>query len=168
MINQKYLHEILKYDPDTGIFIWKNRSNVLPWWNSKHEGKIAGSIHVKGYRYILINKKSYKAHRLAWLFVYGEWPKDQIDHINMVKDDNRIENLRNANDFQNQANRPKRSTNKSGYKGVSWSKASGKWKSQTRINGKVVGLGYFKCPEIAHLVYSEHVAKIHGEFARTS
>ena len=168
MINQKYLHEILKYDPDTGIFIWKNRSDVLPWWNSKHEGKIAGSIHVKGYRYILINKKSYKAHRLAWLFVYGEWPKDQIDHINMFKDDNRIKNLRIANNSQNQANTSKRKTNKSGFKGVSWSKRSEKWKSQITINNKVVGLGYFECPEIAHLVYSEHADKYRGEFARTT
>lgn len=130
------LKEWVIYDPTSGIFTWKVKVN-----RSKSIGDKAGAL-VHGYIRIKIKGKAYSAHRMAWFFHYGENPPDIIDHINGVKDDNRIENLRSASSTQNGRNR-KRWTNKSGYLGVSFREKEGFYAAHIRIDGKLRHLGCF-------------------------
>ena len=162
-ITAKYLHEQMRYDPETGEL----------WWRvQKHRRKMdqpAGSVAVNGrYRQISINRRQYLAHRLAWLYVHGEWPNGQIDHINGDRLDNRIANLREADNAQNSQNRPQQSNNKSGFKGVFFNhRHSQPWQAQIMARGQRVQLGYFATAEEAHEAYKEAAARLHGEFART-
>ncbi len=133
-----YLRSILDYDPETGIFTRKVRTS-----NSVKVGGIAGSQNGDGYLLIMLQSRLYQAHRLAWLYMHGEWPKDQIDHINRNRSDNRIANLRDVSHKQNQQNKSKQSNNKSGYPGVSWYKRYSKWRARIRHNQKLIHLGYF-------------------------
>ena len=142
-ISQKRLKELLHYDPETGVFTWLRRegkSRAVSVFNSNYAGKVAGNIQTdsSGHKQISIyfDKKAHKAHRLAWLYVYGKMPKGIIDHINGDSLDNRIVNLREADDFQSAWNKGKLATNKSGYKGVSLKKKSGKWVAQISYKGK--------------------------------
>ena len=136
-MTQQELKKILEYDKDTGIFTWKVRKA----YRTKI-GSVAGTLY-KGYSYILISRKRYSAARLAWLYVYGEFPKNNIDHINQNKSDNRISNLRDVTNSENMKNRPMMSSNFSGIVGVSWSKTREKWHAQIRNSGKVINLGLF-------------------------
>ena len=88
MITQEELKELLDYNPETGLFTWNVYNNI--------KNKTTAGTFNDGYIQIKIKQKIYQAHRLAWLYVYGEWPKGQIDHINGIRDDNRIENLRDV------------------------------------------------------------------------
>lgn len=121
MITSKYLRQILEYDPETGVFRWKEKT-------SKHSnveiGSIAGFRTATDYIFISILNKEYAAHRLAWLYVHDEWPSEFIDHINGVKYDNKISNLREASHSENQWNHKIRKDNRSGFKGVSYNKKS--------------------------------------------
>lgn len=98
LVSQDLLKNLFTYDQNTGLF---KRKIAL---GNASSGSIAGSIHHRGYRYIAINKKDYAAHRLAWLYVYGKWPDNFIDHINGKTDDNRIENLRDVSQKENMKN----------------------------------------------------------------
>jgi hypothetical protein len=102
--DQSDLRRILAYDPDTGDFRWRLRSDRDHSWNMRHVGGLAGSTLPIGYRYVNIRKKLLLAHRLAWLWMTGQWPVDQIDHINGDRVDNRWCNLRLATQKQNSAN----------------------------------------------------------------
>ena len=160
MISQKELQALLNYNPDTGVFTWKNDRGGTAKKNS-----IAGSTTPKGYITIRVKMKSYLAHRLAWLYIHGYMPKI-IDHA--IKNDpalghfnNRISNLRPATKSQNQANRPKNKNNTSGYKGVSWSKFHKKWVAQ--CNGKYLGL--FSCKQEAFVAYNKAADNLQKEFA---
>jgi len=158
-ITKEYLSSIICYDKSTGIFKWRIYRSA-----TAIAGSIAGNTsHVSGYRLIKISRKSYLAHRLAWLYVYGEWPVDEIDHINGITDDNRIDNLRQATRKQNQQNiRMPKSTNKaSGFLGVHWHNQNKKWEAKIRDNGKTIHLGLFDDPYLAHLRYVETKRKIH-------
>ena len=93
---------------------------------------------------IRLQSRLHKAHRLAWFYVYGSWPNDQIDHINRNKTDNRIANLREVTNKQNQQNASKRSDNTSGHPGVSWYKRDSKWQARIKHNQKDTHLGYFE------------------------
>ena len=106
-----------------------------------------------------------KAHRLAWFFVYGEWPQKQIDHINGNKSDNRISNLRLATASQNLSNKGITKSNTSGYKGVSFNRTKKKWMASIKVNKKSINLGYFLTPEEASEAYKAAAIKHHGEFA---
>ena len=159
MIKQSELKEKLDYNQELGIFTWKLKSAF------KKIGSIAGYKNLQGYIIIKINKKMYPAHRLVCLYVYGYLPKI-IDHINGIKDDNRIINLRPATSSQNQWNRKLSKNNTSGIKGVTWNTHTNKWLAQTTINGKNKYLGYFEDIELAELVVQEARNKYHGEFAR--
>ena len=131
------LRELLEYFPETGIFRWRvSRQRV-------RVGSIAGCLNGDGYLTIMVDGKKHRAHRLAWLYVHGTWPKDQIDHINRDRADNRIENLREATPTENNRNQNKRYDNTSGHVGVSWSKAAQKWVAQIRHLGKKIHLGFF-------------------------
>ncbi len=107
------MRDKLYYDLDTGQFYWKVKTG------NKRVGDIAGSVTTYDqYRRIKINGKMYLAHRLAWFFVYGDWPKNEIDHINGTRDDNRIENLRDVSHSLNQRNAKRRKDNTSGMVGI--------------------------------------------------
>src|SRR5687768_4110898 len=123
MLTAERLRELLDYDPDTGVFRWKTRPVRAEYlrtdraWNSRFAGRPAGTL-VKGYVCILIYRRSYRAHRLAWLYVHGEWPRNELDHEHGNRADNRIEKLRSATRGQNMQNRKPNSNNTSGYPGV--------------------------------------------------
>jgi len=152
----------LHYDPDAGLFRWKIRTS-----NRVRVGDVAGSVGPTGYVEIgLLGHRCY-GHRLAWLYVHGVWPPKQIDHINMSRSDNRINNLRLASNAQNNANRMVRSDSKSRLKGVFWHGQNGYWTAQVRVNGVRKHLGVFDTPEAAHEAYKTAAEQCHGEFART-
>lgn len=146
------LKDILDYIPETGVFTWKiSKQNIKI-------GEVAGSKNNRGYISIKINGKRYKSHRLAWLYIYGEFPKNEIDHINGIRDDNRIENLREVTHRQNQQNQK---IHRQGHLvGVSYSKPHKKWKSQIAINGRRKFLGLFETKEQAHEVYMKELEKL--------
>ena len=106
-------------------------------------GAVAGCLSVKGYRVINVDGKQYFAHRLAWLYVHGRWPVDQLDHINGVTDENRIKNLREATQSENLQNRSVQRNNKSGHPGVCWNSMRGKWQAHITIEGRHYFLGRF-------------------------
>lgn len=138
-LTAEYLRSILHYDPATGIFTLKVGSA-----NQVKAGNIAGSPTGLGYLQIKLQSRNYKAHRLAWLYVYGEWPEDQLDHINRNRSDNRIANLRDVSHKQNGQNRSKRSDNTSGHPGICWHKQNSKWRARIKHNQKLTHLGYFE------------------------
>ena len=157
-ITQEYLKSILHYNPETGLFTWKvTLTNNAPF------GSIAG-CPVQGYITIGINKKLYRAHRLAWLYMYGCFPIDILDHINRDRADNKISNLRLANKQQNAYNCQVHKNNTSGFRGVSWHKASNKWRATCSLQGKSYNLGVYITAEEASIVYEEFVKEHHGEF----
>lgn len=158
MITQEELKELLNYNPETGIFTYKKkRAKCTP-------GKIAGTYHVNGYTHIQLNRKIYKAHRLAWLYVYGYFPQF-IDHINCDRGDNRLCNLREVNIYQNNHNSKINKNNTSGIKGITWHKKAQKWCAQIDANGKHIYLGIFDDIDLAKLVIEEARKKYHVEFA---
>lgn len=155
------LRRILSYDPDTGNFVWKVRLSP-----ARGPGERAGSLDGTGYRFIMIRRKRYLEHRLAWLHVTGEWPAKEIDHANAEKTDNRFANLREATRSQNQSNTGVHPRNTSGLRGAFWHSAKGKWTSGIRVNGKLKNLGYFRTAEDAHAAYERASIALHGEFRR--
>jgi hypothetical protein len=171
------LLKLLDYDRETGVFTWRTRSRDLfiketdcRGWNKKYAGKEAGRF-LSGrskYRVIRLFYKEWYSHRLAWLYVYGKWPKDQIDHINGDKGDNRIANLRDATPQQNSANTSTRKNGTSGFKGVTFNKNAQKWVAQLFWGGKGYWLGFHDSPKLASLAYNACAEKLHGEFARAA
>jgi hypothetical protein len=159
ILTQAELKRQLHYNPDSGIF-----TRLVSNANSVKVGDITGCKTNYGYIVIRINNKLYRAHRLVWLYIYGEFPENGIDHINGVKDDNRLSNLREASQKQNLLNVGIRSNNKSGYKGVCFDKPSNKWKAQARLNYKDACLGLFETPELASDAYQSFAKENHGEF----
>ena len=155
------LQEVLHYSFQTGTFRWAKRISIRIV-----VGKVAGRLDRHGHRYITIDGERFIAHRLAWFHVYGEWPSDQIDHINGNPDDNRLCNLRDSSQAENTCNRGKSSNNTSGYKGVTWHKKAKKWLAQIGANGQHYYLGLFDTAEEAHAAYCEAAVRLHGEFAR--
>lgn len=127
---------------------------------------VAGSVNpVCGHRVIIINQNRYKAHRLAWLYVYGSWPPFEIDHINGLPDDNRIFNLRLIEArWQQRANQKIRKDNRSGFKGV---RLKGKkYTARCKKHGIVTEIQGFSTPEEAHAAYIKMALKTFGDFAR--
>ena len=143
-LTAEYLRSILNYDQETGIFTWKVSTS-----NRVKVGDVAGCPDGKGYLLISVHSRLYKAHRLAWLYMNGTWPEDQIDHINRIRADNRILNLREVSHKQNNQNKSKRSDNTSGHPGVCWHKRISKWEARIKHNHKQIHLGYFSILEEA-------------------
>ena len=167
-LTQERLCEVLKYEPETGVFTWRmKRGRAVA-------GSIAGKIWTNPesqqskYRIIRVDGHSYKAHRLAWLAVYGVWPKLYIDHIDGNGLNNAIGNLRLATLSQNQHNRGLPKNSKSGLKGVSYFSKVQRWGAQIVVNGKHHWLGYFDEPNAAHAAYCEAAVRLHKDFARVS
>lgn len=157
------LRRWLSYDPATGIMRWKARKSPMA-----PAGAEAGNISRDGYRTIYFDGITYLAHRLAWLLHYGFPPAGQMDHINGVRSDNRIENLRLATPSQNCANRRVNPSSKCGIKGVRQCKLRGKWRAYVSISGRRTYLGHFATAEEANRAYSAAAVRAHGEFARPS
>lgn len=138
MLTQTQLKEVVKYNKHTGEFFWavnKPRARI---------GQRTGqALDRWGYNTICIDRKKYKAHRLAWLYVYGSFPTLDLDHINRIKTDNRIVNLREVTASENARNKGLSVSNKSGYVGVSWKKSHQRWCAQASVNGVVKHLGLF-------------------------
>ena len=159
MIHYKDLIEILDYVPESGKFYWKKRTS-----NRIHVGDEAGHIGPNGYVMIGIKGVIYYGHRLAWLYMTGNWPKDQIDHKNGDRSNNRIENLREATNADNCQN--KRTSIKSNKStkllGSYLHKPSGRFIAAIGIGGKSKYLGYFDTAEQAHLEYVKAKRELHG------
>jgi len=131
VITQKELKKILHYNPNTGVFI------------RVRNGNIAGGINQRGYSVIMVGGTQYPAHRLAWLYVYGSFKNKDIDHINGVRLDNRIINLRKVYHFEICKNRRKNIKNTSGITGVGFIKNRDRWSAIINICGKRIKLGSF-------------------------
>jgi len=142
IITQTRLKELLYYNKQFGIFVWKKRNNNA--WNARHEGKIAGSINSNGYAHLRINRVAYYNHRLALLYVDGVMPPQDVDHINGDKTDNSYKNLRYATRAINAKNTKLRTKSKTGISGVSET-LSGKWIVYVWENYKKIFLGTHDC-----------------------
>lgn len=160
MITQEELKKALNYDPSTGIFTRKTKSS------NQKPGVIVGSKNRGGYLLAMINGKRYSLHRMAWLYFYGRMPVGDIDHINGVRDDNRIINLRECSRSKNCMNKKINSNNVSGVKGVGWHADSGKWRARIMTGYKSVFLGLFDSVEDAEKAIVEARNKMHKDFAR--
>jgi HNH endonuclease len=158
------LQEVLHYDPETGVFRWRISFGR---WGKTLAGSIAGGPRGNGYHRIKIDGRSYSTHRLVWLWVKGEWPRDQIDHVNMDRADNRFANLREATASRNKANMRALPTNTSGAKGVYWFKRDRKWRAMATVRGRRFRVGQFDDPHVAGLMYAAFVYGAFGEFARS-
>jgi hypothetical protein len=161
-LTQARLKELLHYDPETGIFTWRVRlSNRTP------AGAIAGSDSGRGYLRLTIDKRDYRAHRLAFLYMTGDFPPEDVDHINGVRDDNRWVNLRPATRSENLHNQagPRRD-NTSGFLGVCWHKQRQKWWAQITLNGRQHTLGFFDDPAVAHATYLKAKDELHPTHQR--
>lgn len=161
MITQEYLKSILNYDPETGFFTWKVRLAAATLIDGD-----AGWYNKDGYLIIQIKGKGYPASHLAWLYVTGDWPKDEVDHENLIKSDNRWKNLREANRTENMYNTPTYKNNRLGIKGVGFHKVSGKFRARINVNGKSKDLGLFNTPEEAKEAYDKIATLERGKFVR--
>lgn len=158
MISHQLLKQLVHYNPETGVFTWAMSRPAC------RAGDRAGSKGVLGYRVIGVDNVQYREHRLAWFYMTGEWPDLDIDHVNMVKDDNRWSNLRLCTPSENATNVPPKAKNVSGEKGVSWDKERGLWLAQIRIAGKKKNLGRYSCKDAARKVYDDAAKAQWGEF----
>ena len=149
------LHEMIYYNQETGNFQWK-KSRGRSASNSP-----AGTLSGSGYIQICLDKKIYQAHRLAWFYVYGKFPSKDLDHINRIKTDNRICNLREVTKSQNAQNTIISKANTSGIKGVNWCKRAKKWRAYIKLNGNFKSLGYFLNIKDAQLAYELASKTIH-------
>lgn len=144
---------LFEYEPLSGRVLWRET------------GAEAGSLS-QGYIRIKRGRRSYLAHRMAWLCWYGHWPS-LVDHINGDRRDNRICNLREATRSQNKANSRVSKHNQSGLKGVGFHPSSGLWRARIRVNKRLISLGLHKTAAEAHAAYAEAAKRYHGDFART-
>ena len=167
MLTQEYLKECLNYNPETGVITWKERPekhfktvSAFKMWNTRYCGKSAGSVNGKGYIHMPINGKSFSAHRLAWMYVYGQLPSKHIDHIDENKLNNKISNLRDTSREVNQQNISQpRINNKTGFRGV-YKRKNGKYTASISFDSKNKWIGDFDTPQQAHAAYLE-AKKIH-------
>ena len=125
------VRELLHYDPETGVFTWLKRIA-----QRQYVGDVAGCLKSNGYVQIKYRRKNYPAHRLAWLWMTGEWPKDEVDHRDRNRANNRWLNLRAATRKQNQENRTPRKDSTSGVTGVLWSNRDQAWRVTIHVDGR--------------------------------
>lgn len=156
LITLNRLHELLKYDSESGIFTWIDSRPL------NRKTGTAGMVTPEGYASIKVDGRNYLSHRLAWFHFYGDWPKGQIDHINRNRSDNRIANLRDVTASENQQNTLLSPRNKSGFKGVSWNKNEQKWNAKIGHQSKKIHLGFFDDVKDAASAYVDAVAKYHS------
>ncbi|AUX94248.1 HNH endonuclease [Mixta gaviniae] len=159
LLTHEYLIDNLYYNKETGLFTWvKPRKRITV-------GSYAGCQNLAGYITICLDKKIYRAHRLAWFFINGSWPDGEIDHINGIKTDNRISNLRQATRSENQRNQNAPKTNTSGIKGVSWDKKHKRWHAQCMVDKKLYNIGRYKDKADAEIAVRLFRTRHHRDFA---
>ncbi len=166
---------LLIYDPQTGIFVWKQRSidkfpnsRIGNSWNARYAGKIAGSLNKAGYIQIVIGYRLYYAHRLAWLIMEGEWPQFEIDHEDTDEANNCWNNLRVASSSQNKFNQKAQKRSKSGIKGLTWATREKMWRATIGAYGKHIHIGYFTLKEDAISALKIARLELHGEYSRAA
>lgn len=157
-MEEKYLKENLIYDVRSGLVYRKTQKG----W------RVIGTKDDEGYLNAMIKGKKYRIHRLAWFLYYGKWPELHLDHVNRIKTDNRVENLRECDDYLNAANTPKMNVNNSSskYKGVG--KHKGKWRARIKHYGKRIEIGHFATEEEAFEAYAEKAKELHGKYVNLS
>lgn len=152
---------LFEYDADTGVIRWRvSRGRVKA-------GAEAGCLDGQGYRIIRAFGVIYQAHRIAWLFHYGIWPAEELDHKDRDKSNNRILNLREATRVQNACNSAAPISRSSGFRGVTKHR-NGRWQASIKIKGRSIYLGLFNDAEDAHAAYCSAQVKHHGDFRRTA
>lgn len=161
----KRLKQVYLYEPETGRFLRLQEANSFG--GKAKVGTVAGSSSGERYLRIGIDGKVYRAHRLAWFYVTGEWPEHGVDHIDMNPVNNRWANLRAATQSQNAVNTSRRRDNTSGFKGVKRT-VSGGWQAVLHVNGKKLSLGTFKTPQEAFDAYTAAASKNFGSYHRKS
>lgn len=167
------IRELLEFDTDTGLLFWRYRS--LRWfqcagsqasWNKRYSGKLAlNHIRPDGYKMGCVFGKPHLTHRVIWAISVGEWANGEIDHINGIRTDNRMENLREASRRQNVANQKVRRDNYSGMKGVHYDKRTGRYNAIIYENGVKRRLGSFMDAKFAFEAYRRESMIIHGDYA---
>jgi hypothetical protein len=156
----EYLRKRLRYEPETGKLFWLDCEDMPNCWRAKWSGKAAfTAVGFWGYRIGAINNVSFLAHRISYALHHGNWPSDQIDHINGVRDDNRIANLRVVSPQENLRNASMRSDNTSGVCGVYWHKQTEKWQARIKVDGRFKHLGLFTSIEAAAAARAEASVK---------
>lgn len=138
-LTAEHVRNLLDYDPETGIFTWRVSTNS----NGAKAGQRAGCRKPHGYRYVGVSGAEYSEHRLVWLYVYGRWPTEQVDHRNGVRDDNRIANLRECTCAENRQNVGMKGDNTSGHQGVRWDADRERWFAYITVGGRMRNLGRF-------------------------
>lgn len=151
----QYLREYFEYDQLTGLFYWKRKVT------NAEIGQVAGTQR-SGYVYLKLHNKGCFAHRVAWLFIYGEWPSKYLDHINGIRSDNRICNLREATQSQNMMNSKHSKTH--AMRGL-YKRKTGLWQVKIGFDNKRINIGNFKTLEEAQVAYANAAKKFHGEFS---
>lgn len=168
-LSHDYLLKRLDYNPETGEFTWKPKvggPRINGRFNGRMAGRVAGHSHSSGYIELALDGVKYYAHRLAWFYTHGEWPPEDIDHIDRDRGNNRVSNLRLATRSQNLRNTVVRPYSKTGVKGVKFCKKIGKYVATITLLGQAKYLGLFDDKESAGAAYREAAAILHGEFAR--
>lgn len=158
-ITQARLKEVLRYSPIVGVFEWRVAGRKI------RPGGLAGAVIGSGYVRITIDRVLYPAHQLAWLYMTGEWPEEQIDHRDGDRSNNAFKNLRLATEAQNSWNSKKKKNNKSGVKGVFFCNTTKKWVATFEMNGKIAYRKFFPCMEEACTAIRAAREKLQGEFA---
>lgn len=149
------VRELLDYDPNTGLLTWRKTRT-----GTARSGTVAGTPNLHGYVVVRIYKRHYQAHRLAWLLSTGAWPTQMIDHIDGIRTNNRISNLRDVSRTTNLENRHRAQANsRSGLLGVC--QYGNSWAANIRVKGKQLYLGRFDTPEAAHAAYLSAKRNLH-------
>lgn len=157
VLTAEKLRQLLNYDAETGVFTWRVRASIRA-----KPGAPAGTVDNRGYIRIGVAGGIYRAHRLAILYVTGEWPAEEVDHLDGDKANNRYANLRDVSRALNQQNMrlPYRS-GKSGYLGVSLHRPTGKWRARVSIGRRAQSLGLYDTPDAAHAAYVAAKRQLH-------
>ena len=174
-LTAEILRERLDYDPETGVFVWRphpGSANANRAWDRQWSGKpvavrvvTAPIPGAKPYGIVRVLGRCYGVHRLAWLWMTGEWPQGEVDHRDRDGLNNRWSNLRAASRSQNQANKGPMRNNKLGIKGVY--KRCNKYRAQMHVGGKHKTIGSFNCPTAASIAFTKAHKAAYGEFSRT-
>jgi hypothetical protein len=163
-----YANEFLEYNKETGLFLWKKKPRMVNRPSKCNPGMEAGSLHRSGYKTMTIKGRHVQLHRLAWILCNGHIATEMIDHINGIRHDNRLCNLRLATRSQNLHNSNAKKCSTTKIKNVQWESYSKKWRVRVRVNGTRHHVGRFEDINEAVKAASDFMRQHHGEFAKVS